>query len=240
MKTSYLLVLIFILSSCLKRNETLINQTCIDSCMTFNVQVRRGEKSSTPVENADVELSWSSPGNSSPFGDPGRLIGSGKTNKLGTIKFSFKALRKELNGGRYSVDIKNNSDGFQPYINYFLITRFDSTVNANLHLPTKAFLKIIYKNFRPQNNEGFFQASPFYKNYGTSNLNIKLSNINGGLPNTSFFGNEGFDKVELAGITAGNQYTYFNIIRRKNGVRKDLLDSIYLSTGETKTYEIEY
>ena len=238
MKTFYLLLSMIILSSCFKQDISKVNQTCTDSCMTFNVKVGTGEKSFKPVNNVDVELSWSNPG--TPFGDPSRLIGSGKTDDLGTIRFSFKSLKKELERGRYSVSIKNNLDNFRPYSSYYAISRFDSTVNSNIHLPTKAILKIIYRNFHPQNSEGFFEASPFYKNYGTNNLNIKLSNVNGGLPNTYFYGNEGFDKVELTGITAGNQYTYFNIIRKKNGIRQDLLDSIYLSTNETKTYEIEY
>ena len=111
MKLTQIFFLIF-LTSCLKRNETEVNKACADDCMTFNVRVGTGNHSLIPVKDAAVELTWSRP--ATPFGDPGRLIAKGNTNANGMISFSFKPLQKELKGGKFSVRIKNNIDGFQP------------------------------------------------------------------------------------------------------------------------------
>ncbi|MBC8052390.1 MAG: hypothetical protein H7Y13_04955 [Sphingobacteriaceae bacterium] len=239
MKYTLITFLTLLLTSCLKRNEAEVNKGCTDSCMTFNVRVGTDNHSSTPVKDASVELSWSRP--ATPFGDPGRLIAKGNTNSSGVINFEFKPQPKELVGGRYSVSIKNNIDGFQPYISYYDIAKYDTVVNAYIHLPSKATIRIIFKNFNPKTNQDYFSASPYFSGYGTQNLNIHLTNVNGGLSNPYFSGSDGgFSKVELIGTTAGNQFTYFSILRKKNGIREDLIDSVYVQKNETRIYEIEY
>ena len=108
-------------------------------------------------------------------------------------------------------------------------------------MPSKATIKIIFKNFNPKTDGDYFSASPYFLNYGTENLNIRLINTNGGLANPYFSrADGGFSKAELTGTTAGDQFTYFTILRKKNGIREDLIDSIYVPGNETKIYEIEY
>lgn len=242
MKITFYLITVLFLSSCLKRNETQVNKACLDSCMTINLKVGTDTKSIAPVGDVKVELSWSNPCSASPFCDYGRLIATGKTNGSGQLSFSFKALKKELTGGRFSLAIKDNADNFQPYVNLYGISKYDSVVMANLHLPSKATINIIFRNFNPTSTNDYFSVTPYFLDYGSDNLSVKLTNIDGGLPNSYFGGtlNSGFSKVELTGTTAGNQYTYFKILRKKNGSRQDLLDSIFVPKGEKRVYEIHY
>ncbi len=170
-----------------------------------------------------------------------RLIATGRTKTNGLVNFSFKALPKEIQNGQFYVLVRENSDYFPQQNGYYGITTFDSIVNVDLHVPSKATLKIIYKNFIPTNPNDYFQSLPLISTYGSTGIPLRMYKPNGQLSNTSFLASEGpFSLLELAGTTAGNQYTYFTILKKKNGVRIDLIDSIYIDKGQTKTYEIEY
>jgi hypothetical protein len=207
--------------------------------MTFNVRVSTGQNSASPVSNSLVELGWSKP--ATPLGDPGRLIATGKTSADGFINFSFKALPKELKGGKFYVTIRENNDYFLQQNDYYGINKFDSVVNANVHVPGKATLKMVYKNFIPTGSNDYFECAPFISTYGSNGIPVSMKKPDGQPGNTFFSANEGpFSLLELTGTTAGNQYTYFNILKKKNGVRIDLKDSVYIEKGQTKTYEIEF
>jgi hypothetical protein len=227
------------LASCLKRNEKNVNAPCTDSCMTFRITVSTGLNSATPLGGAVVELGWSRP--ASPLGDPGRLIAKGTTAANGTINFSFKARAKELLAGKFYVTAGKGDDYFASYNDYYSIQRKDSTVNAAVHVPSKATLKIVYKNFNPADSADYFECSPYYDAYGSSLRGIEMKKPDGQLSNTFFFPATGsFAQLELTGTTAGDQYTYFSILRKKNGTRVDLKDSIYIPKGQSKTYEVQY
>jgi hypothetical protein len=231
--------LILSLTSCLKRNEKNVNAPCTDSCMTFRVTVSTGVNSATPLGGAAVELGWSRP--ATPLGDPGRLIATGNTAANGTINFSFTAQAKELTGGKYYIIVRKGDDYFASFNDYYGILRKDSTVNAAVHVPSKATLKIVYKNFNPADSADYFECSPYYDAYGSSLRGIEMKKPDGQLSNTFFFPAAGsFAQLELTGTTAGDQYTYFSILRKKNGTRVDLKDSIYIPKGQSKTYEVQY
>jgi len=207
--------------------------------MTFNVRVSSGLNSTTPVSYSSVELGWSKP--ATPLGDPGRLIATGKTSADGFISFSFKALPKEIKGGKFYVTCLENNDYFFQQNAYYDITKFDSVVNVNLHVPGKATLKLVYKNFIPTSSNDYFQCSPSFSTYGSAGIPVRMNKPDGQPGNTFFSANQGpFSLLELTGTTAGNQYTYINILKNKNGVRIDLRDSIYIEKGQTKTYEIDF
>lgn len=235
---SAFLLLIF-LSSCFKRNESNVNAPCTDSCMTFTVRVTTGLHSTTTMANIPVELGWSKP--ATPLGDPGRLIAKGKTQGNGTISFSFKAKTKELQGGKFYITALAGNDYFRTQNEYYGITKYDSLHSAAIHVPAKATLKIIYKNFTPASADDFFQCLPYFNTYGSSGIPVEMKKPDGQPSNTHFFTSDGlFTTLTLTGTTAGDQYTYFDIIKKRNGVRENLRDSIYIVKGETKTYEVEF
>lgn len=239
MKALFAFFILLSLTSCFKRNEANVNAACSDSCMTFNIRVSTGLNSAIPLANYPVELGWSKP--ATPLGDPGRLIAKGNTSINGFISFSFKAKVKELQGGKFYVTAPQGNDYFFQQNSYYGIQRFDSLVNSNVHVPSKATLKIMYKNFAPISSDDFFQCLPYFLNYGSMGFPIEMKKPDGLSSNTHFFTAYGpFTRIELTGSTAGDQYTYFDIIKKKNGVRVDLRDSIYIAKGQTKTYEVEF
>ena len=238
--TFNLLIILSLLTGCLKRNESHVNVNCTDSCMTFNIRVSTGINSATPLGNTPIELGWRKP--ASPLGDPGRLIARGTTSNDGFISFSFKAQAKELQGGKFYITA-NKGDAYFPQENYYYdIHKYDSIVTANIHVPCKATIKIVYKNFIPTNNDDWFECSPYYLIYGNStSAGTTMKRPDGQLSNTFFSARDGsFTRLELTGATAGDQYTYFGILKKKNGTRTQSLDSIYIGKGETKVYEVEY
>jgi hypothetical protein len=207
--------------------------------MTFNVRVSTGINSSTPLDNTPVELGWSRP--ATPLGDPGRLIANGRTSREGLISFSFKAKPKELQAGKFYITARKGEAYFFQQNGYYGVQRYDSIINANVHVPSKATLQIIFKNFNPTSSDDFFQCAPYFSTYGSSGIPVEMKKHDGQPSNTHFFtSNNSFARLELTGTTAGDQYTYFNIIKKKNGSRVDLRDSIYIEKGQNKTYEIEF
>jgi hypothetical protein len=231
-----------LLTSCYKRNELHVNETCISGCAIFNIRVSTGNNSATPVSNAYVELSWSDVHPESFFGNPSRLIATGYTNNMGKIRFAFKAIANEFTSGAFNISTKGTSDYIPAYKGFYDIKKHDTILNYNMHLPAKAYVKLIFKNFSPTGNNDFFEAQPYFKSYGSDPFIMQMSSpdqIN--YPSIFFYGNQKpFTQLEFAGQTAGDQYTYFSILKKRNGNRIDALDSIYIAKGQTGTYEISY
>ncbi len=239
MKPIYLFLFSLLLTSCLKRNEKAVNEPCTGNCIIVNVKVGTDLNSVTPVSNASVELGWSRP--ATPIGDLGRLIAKGTTATDGTIKFSFKAQEKELKDGKFYIAVRKGTEYFEYHEGFYGVRKADSTLNVKAHIPSKANLKILFKNFNPQISTDYFSCSPSYKSTNYSATGLWLYKANGQTTNPWFALSDGaFSSLELSGVTAGNEYTYFSILKKINGSRVDLKDSIYIARGETKTYTIEY
>lgn len=233
------ILIVFCLTSCVKRYEGNVNAPCSDSCTTFKVKVTTGENSAIPLGGADVELSWSQPG--IPFGNAGRLIAKGKSAVDGTISFSFNAYANELRAGKFNVIVTKGAGYLDSEKSYYEVSRFDTTVNAQVHLPAKATLKLVLKNFFPNDSADYFSVNSTYNSYGTTQKVREFFTLDGKRGYSSFHGKQaGFSRYELSGSTVGDQYNYFIIIRKKAGIRADMVDSIFIPKGTVRTYEIEY
>jgi hypothetical protein len=207
--------------------------------MTFDIKVSTGANSAIPLGNTPIELGWSRP--ATPIGDPGRLIAKGTTSGDGFISFSFKTQAKELQGGKFYVTARKGGDYFFQQNSYYGVQKYDSTVITNVHVPSKATIKIIYRNFNPATSDDFFQCLPYFLTYGSNPIGIDMKKRDGQSSNTHFFASDGsFSGLELTGMTGGDQYTYFDIIKRKNGTRTNMRDSVFIGKGQTKTYEVEF
>jgi hypothetical protein len=239
MRTMLFVLFTIGVTGCFKRYEGKVNTPCSDSCTTFNIRVTTGLHSATPLRDAKVELGWRRP--ATPFGDPGRLIAKGRTAADGTLQVSFKAEAKELEAGMFYVTVRNGNGYFFQENGYYGIRGFDTTVHANVHVPSKATLKLVFKNFYPSSTKDYFGASPGFSAYGSMGIPIDLQTADGQSSNSFFFGDHApFSRMELTGTTAGDQFTYFSILIKKNGVRTDLRDSLYIAKGTTGTYEISF
>jgi len=240
MKPFIVLLLPLFLTACFKRNESHVNERCTGNCLTFNISTSTGLNSATPLGHVDFELGWSRP--ATPWGDPGRLIAKGNTSDNGALTVTFTPQDKELQpAGRYYVTVRKGNDYFTLNNFYYGIYRSDTIINARIHVPEKATLKLVLKNYSPSSTNDAFEVTPSFDMYGSSGLPVEMKNAKGEPGNTFFFGNDAsFTRLELSGQTAGDQFTYFTILKKKNGIRTDANDSIYIAKGQTGTYEMEY
>ncbi|RZK52742.1 MAG: hypothetical protein EOO91_18845, partial [Pedobacter sp.] len=216
MKIIYLLLIAILLTSCLKRNEKAVNQPCSGNCITVNVRVGTDLNSVTPVSNANVELGWNRP--ATPIGDAGRLIAKGTTASDGKISFSFKAQEKELKDGQFYISVKKGTEYFEYHDGFYGVKKADSTLNLEAHIPSKANIKILFKDFNPKISTDYFSCSPSYKTNNYTLMGLWLYKANGQGTNPWFSLSDGaFTSLELSGVTAGNEYTYFSILKKING-----------------------
>jgi hypothetical protein len=243
MKKLFSIIFSFVLlTGCYKRDELHVNETCNSGCAIFNIVVSTGNNSATPVSNAYVELSWSDVHPESFFGNPSRLIAKGYTDNSGKIRFAFKAIGNEFTSGAFHISAKSTTDYIAAYRGFYDIKKYDTILNYNMHLPAKAFLKLVFKNFAPTGNNDFFEAEPYFRSYGSDPFIMQMTSpdqVN--YPSVFFYGNQKpFTRLEFTGQTAGDQYTYFDVIKKRNGNRTDSRDSIYIAKGQTGTYEVDF
>lgn len=238
MKTLWIIIILFTLVSC-KRDESEVNVSCTSNCIDVNGFVGEGNNMQIPVGKVYYEFGWCKP--AEPIGDPGRLIAKGYTLEDGTFKFSFSPKEKEIQGGEFYITLKKDNNYIEQNVSLYNIDKADTSYNFKLHFPSKAYIKVIYKDFYPTSKEDFFEAMPNYQNYGCCFIGLSMFDKNGKPHNDFFFATDSsFSTLELQGTTAGDQYTYMSILIKKNGQRIDKKDSIYIAKGETKTYEIKY
>ncbi len=235
---TYIILGLVLLPSCLQRDELAVNLPCIDNCITIYGTIKTDQNSTTPLTNASIELGWENPG--IPIGNPGRLIATGLSDRNGNYSFTFRPELEELSSGKFYLRV--SKEQFHEVTNgYYDIETIDTSYNFDIHLPSKAQLTIRFKNFTPTSEKDYFSAVPGFNTYDSNAPGVSMRDLAGVQKNTWFDLQDGsFDEVVLTGETAGNQYTYLNILIKKNGVRVDLLDSIYIERNATGVFEIEY
>ena len=235
---AYLALISLLLTSCFKRDELEVNQPCTANCITLSGTIKTGQNSATPLANASIELGWEKPGVL--IGNPGRLIATGISDRNGNYSFTFQPEEEELSSGKYYLRV--SKDQYHEVTNpYYDIETIDTTYNFDIHLPSTAQLVIRFKNFNPESENDYFSVTPRFDAYGSNTQGISMADLEGVQKNTWFDLQDGsFNEFVLSGETAGSQYTYFNILIKKEGVRVDLLDSIYIERGQTGVFEIEY
>ena len=231
-------LVVVLLSSCFKQDELEVNLPCDENCITFSGTVKTGQNSTTPVANASMELGWKKSGIL--IGNPGRLIATGISDWNGNYSFTFQPEQEELSGGKYYLHATKEQH-HEVTNSYYDIEAFDTMYNFDIHLASKAQLVISFKNFKPESDKDYFSVTPRFDAYGSNAQGIVMSDLEGEQKNTWFDQQDGsFNEFMLMGETAGNQYTYFNILIKKDGARVDLVDSIYIERNGTGIFEIEY
>lgn len=241
MKRPYPLIL-FVLATgfcgCLKRSEKNVNQPCSSGCIVMNIHIGTGDQSLQSLGDATIELGWSKP--ATPLGDPGRLIATGKTNSAGDLQLSFSPEAKELAGGRFYINASKGNDHLPAMVTFYEITSRDTTINARMHLPSKATLRMIYTGFAPVASGDIFQSCPTFRSYGSEGFAMQMKTPTGEDGSCFFLNTEPFEREERIVQTAGDQYTIIETLRIKDGVRTTLTDSIFIPKGETKVVQVAY
>lgn len=233
---SSLLILVG-LTGCNKRDESHLNEKCTSGCAIFNVRVGTGENSATPVGGAHVDLVWL--GSRGIFGGGGSRIdiAKGYTNAQGIINMKFKAYGGEFTSGYFTVNVTGPGNYIASYKVLGGIRNPDTTLTTSVHLPSVAYLKIIFKNYDPVTSSDAFGAMPSYDTYGSEPVESGFIDFQ----NTSFFsGLQPFTTATYTMSTAGNQYTHIPVSLIRNGVKINLSDSLYIPARSTGTYTVDY
>lgn len=238
MKKLAFALLCLLFAGCLKRDESHVNQTCVNNCITFNVLVTTGANAATPLANAAIELGWNRP--ATPLGNPGRLIAKRKTDANGRVQLSFSPKQSELTSGKFYINVTRGDRHFKSSVSHYDINRSDTTINEILYLPPDANLKIVVNNFTPQQKEDYLFINVQYDNYQTyieGTISRHPSNIKG---SSYTWQTPPFSRNEIQCITAGDAYNVIHILKSKGGVKTETKDSIYLRAGERREYEVRY
>jgi hypothetical protein len=231
------LSILTVLTSCHKRDESELNKPCFSGCAVFNIRVGTGINSATPVGGAHVDLVWQEENGIFGGGGSSIDIAKGYTNAEGVINVKFKAFGNEFTNGYFTVNVTGPSNYIASYRPLFGIHNADTTLNTSVHLPSVAYLKIIFKNYDPVTSGDAFGAMPSYDTYGSE------PSVSGPInfQNTSFFsGLHPFASATYMMNTAGNQYTHIPVALIRNSVKINLLDSLYIPAGAIGTYTVDY
>ena len=240
-KTLFLaLVAISFFTGCYKRDESHLNEACTSGCAVFNIRVGTGDNSAIPVSGVYVDLVWEGP-KEEIFGGPVIDVAKGYTGAHGIVTFNIKPIGNEFSQGSFLVNVSRTADYFPAHKTLYDVRKADTVLNTTVHMPSVAYLRVVYKNFDPKTTDDSFDAGPYYKTpdywEGLSLTSPDMANY----PGSYFGGNQKpFDSLIYTGLTAGNQYTYFKVLIKRNGVRIDHLDSLYIPKGTVGTYRVDY
>lgn len=234
-----LLISLFLLPGCTKKNDIPFD-SCTTGCAVFNFRVYTGNDTTTSVNNAYVELNWTS--SYTFFGHSTVLLAKGYTDNTGKVHFSIKPPANEFSGGWFTITASGNTGYFTSSRNFYGITKSDTVLTSDLHVPSIAYLNLVLKNFAPQSANDYFGVLLVFFDFGSESSGGQFTSSDpADYPGTFIFGSQKpFASLEFKGETAGNQYTYFTISKIRGGNRVVYVDSIYIAKGETKTYEVDY
>jgi hypothetical protein len=234
----FALSVLTVLAGC-GRDESHLNKTCTSGCALFNIRVGTGDSSAAPVGGAHVDLVWQGP--SGTFGGGGKSIdiAKGYTDAQGMINVKFKAFGDEFTKGWFSIAVTGPVNYIASSKTLFNIRNADTTLNTSVHLPLKAYMKIVLKNFDPKTPDDSFSILPTFKTYGSTIADPSFAT----LPASDLYhpgGSAAFDSVIYTAPTGGNQYTYFSVVIGRNGTRISHLDSLFIPKGTVGTYRVDY
>lgn len=236
----YALSILTVLTGCF-RDESHLNKTCISGCAMFNVHVTTGDNT-TPVGGVNVHMIWQGPGDGL-FPGASIDVAKGYTDAKGIVNFKFKAAGNEFVNGYFMITVNGPADYLTAYRSIYDIHSADTILNTSVHLPALASMKIVFKNFDPKTSNDVFEVLPSFKTYGsTTDPVMPTSSAQGNYTNNLFYTNQTapFDSLIYTSATAGNQYTYFQVLIKRNGIRIDHVDSIYIPKGTVGTYRVDY
>ncbi|MGZ3776733.1 MAG: hypothetical protein ACXVI9_03870 [Mucilaginibacter sp.] len=240
-RTLSALLVLLLLSGCYKTDESHLNEVCTSGCAVFNIHVGTGNNSATPVSGAFVDLIWEGPKQEA-LGGPSIDIATGYTDVRGMVSFKFKPIGNEFTQGYFDISVKSTADYLPFHRTTLQVHNPDTVLNTTVHLSSMAYLKFVYKNFAPKDSADFFDVQPYYDTYGTNSPALQFTSSDAkNYPNMVFFSNDKpFDSVTFVGLTGGNEYTYFQVLINRNGIRIDHRDSIYVAKGTLGTYRVDY
>lgn len=231
------LILILILlsatfQSCWVVDDDNINAICSSDCTTIQGKFTTKD-GNTPVGDMRLEFDWSITGVS---GLSGRIrkIAVTQTDDNGNYKILFFANEEELTTGHYLMRfyVPDNSYITRQNHAYFEIgiNKRDTIVTRNYHIPKKGATI----NVKITNPEALTEDDNMVCNlsYKFDDLSKQIRYGVGSL--FSQYSSEGTYS------TAAGQYTYIQVLKKKNGEYFNNSDSVKIGLNEIVNYEVEF
>ena len=229
---SALILLITFIESCYLVDDDNINAVCPRDCTTVKGRFVTGD-GNVPVSNMRIHFNWQIAHISGLSGKT-RKIAITETDDNGNYQVTFHALEDELTSGSFSVryDVPDKTYLSIPNHDYFKfpIPKRDTTMTLDYHLP-KVEGSIHIKIGNPE-------AIGADESIGC-NLSYKF----GYADNKTQFGFGGLHSpstVEATYPTASDQYTYIQVLKKKNGEYFNLLDSVIVRPNEVVDYVVTF
>lgn len=240
-RTLFVLSALVLLNSCYKRDESHLNEKCSSGgCAIFCITVKTGNNSAAPVEGASVDLVWID--NPQILGEASIDVAKGYTGADGNVTFNIKPIGNEFSQGSFQIAVRGTADYFPAHKTLYDVRKADTVLNTSVHMPSIAYLRIVYKNFSPKTTDDSFDAGASYEVYHSQLTGVSFTSpdmVN--YPNSFFNGyQKPFDSLTYVGLTAGNQYTYFRVNINRNGEHITHLDSLFIPKGTLATYTLDY
>jgi hypothetical protein len=233
----FLLITLSILSSCTKTDKTRFNETCIDSCTIIQGRFITGNNEG--IANVPIEIKSETHPTLGLGQTHIRYIASGKTDNDGYYSLSFSLQNKEYGPGQSAsvyMYFNYKRSKFLPISQYeyfgfreslaTALLRKDTTIKANIYLPSKSKIKIRLENFIP------VQAYDNFSVFTTCGVGLERFRTAGELLEAS----QVLTEKDLD--ACGNEQTMIYIRKRKNGIATVTIDTVLVPTGQTinRTY----
>ncbi len=221
MRIIFWILSLIILISCSHNQDDRTVPPCDKNCTTVQGKFLT-ENWKVPVAGMNVSLEWALVGE---LGGSVRQIATTKTDNEGFYSFSFYIEDHELTEGLFIINFKTPNNSFlKPIYPYFKfgINKRDTVINYDYLLPKQSYIKIIVDR-------------------QTSNYDYLLCNVMYCAGDGMVVCDELDSRKENQKIveTAGNQYTYLQIIKNKGEQRSFIKDSIMVYLNDTAAYYIK-
>lgn len=229
-----LLSIVVLFQCCWLLDDSDINKVCSSECTIITGKLTT-EDGNVPVGNIELVLNWRTyPALGGLGGGKTRKIATAQTDENGDFRIRFYSEEEKMIDGSFSVEFNVPDNSYltlnNGYYFNFSIDKRDTVVVRSYHIPRKgAMLRMKIKN--PQDIIGGDNliCSAYFK-FDDLTKNIQY---NAGGVNSTYVSEATFN-------TAANQYTYIQILKKIGGQYTNHLDSVIVSIGETRTYEVEF
>ncbi|MEK6478631.1 hypothetical protein WJR50_13890 [Catalinimonas sp. 4WD22] len=228
-KIAFFIGISVIVQACVQEVETGINQPCPTSCIQIRGQFTT-EDGTVGISGLPVKLRWGVYGM---FNGKSRTIASSSTDDNGYYDFSFTPQEEELEKGTFTVNFDPSSEYYaeENYFELFNLNQKDTTVIRNYHIPLKARLKIVITNPEQFTATDYLHCSVSYQFDAPEHKAFKVS----GALDTRYN-----NQNEFTFDAAGNQYTYVDILKKKDGLLESIKDSVLVAPAQELVYELHF
>jgi hypothetical protein len=225
-----LLINLILFQSCSKEEEDLVSQKCQSDCTEIIGKIMT-ENGTVPITNLELTVKW----DNIPYLGIGKILtkATTQTDSEGNFHLKFFMRDHELEEGDLRIEYKVNENEYLAAhldkIRFKKVSQ-DTIITLNYNIPKKAFLNLSLLNLKNIKQKDWFILGLTYEKPV-------------GFEQSIYKGSKGWNsesnKNDIIEIP-GNQSVELRITRGKNNVSTIEIDTIFLNTGATSNYLIDF